>query len=132
MLRSRLNRDVLAATGVCAMAVTFGRIISIGLGLGFDAMIAVDLYTFGLTMALIVAMAWPRLWLTAPVYFVAAAVATLRPEFALWSEGLANFVAMLLAAFLWRPRDYERHAAIRVAGLRVGQLLHGRHSVKAP
>ena len=131
MLRSRLNRDVLAATAVCAMAVTFGRSIGIGIGLGVDAIVALDLYTFGLTMALIVAMAWPRLWLTAPIYFVGAAVATLRPELSLWSEGLSNFGALLLAAFLWRPRDYERFTAIRVASIDVGRL-GSRHRRRLP
>ena len=119
MRRTRLNRSVLRTGAVCALAVTFERVVAAMLGMSFDAMVALDQFTFGLTIALMAAGAWPRLWLASLVYFTGAWVASVFPEASLWTLSAATLTSMTLVAFQWRPADYATNRVVQIAARRV-------------
>ncbi len=132
MLRTRLNRSVLRTGAVCALAVTFERVLAAMLGLSFDAMIALDQFTFGLTIALMAAGAWPRLWLASLVYFTGAWVSSVMPEVSLWALSAATLLAMTLVAFQWRPADYAGNRLIQLAAREVLPRREVRDLPRAP
>ncbi|MCB9740321.1 MAG: protein kinase [Deltaproteobacteria bacterium] len=113
LFRSRLNRMVVAAGTACVLAVFGFRVIGWQMGLEFGRMLPIDLASFGLTVAMLAAIAWPRLWLSAVVFFTGASFAAAFPAHALAAVGVSNLLAMALIALAWRPSDYDEHPIVK-------------------
>ncbi|MEY3013309.1 MAG: hypothetical protein RIT45_2044 [Pseudomonadota bacterium] len=111
--RTRLNRMVVAVGVACVLAVFGFRLLGWQLGLSFEQVLTFDLGAFGMTVAMLAATAWPRMWLASLVFFTGAAAAATFPQDAVVAVAVSNLVAMAQIALAWRPADYDEHPLVR-------------------
>ena len=123
LVRSKLNRSVIASGMVAVIGTFVSRCFAWYFGLALSATVCFDLVVISVVVAMMAATQWRRLFLPAAVYLVGAIVAAVQPSWALEAVAVANVIAMSLVAFAWRPAEYDGHALVMTAAMPVPEIL---------